>query len=84
MRSLWPPPPPMDPAEAERALAKLRADYVGRWRVWRSQSAAGQPWWWYATRLEDAAGVDKTTWAAGPDELRAELKRQLAERRARP
>jgi hypothetical protein len=69
----------MDPEDAERALKKLRTEYKGRWRVWRSQSA-GQPWWWYATRLDPAAGIDKTTWAAGPDELRAELKRQLRER----
>ena len=76
MTTIWPPPPPMDPHEAEQALETLRADYAGRWHIWRSQTSGGQPWWWYATRWTPAAGVDKTAWAADPATLRAELERQ--------
>jgi hypothetical protein len=71
----------MDPAEAEQALKRLRADYAGRWHIWRSQ-ANGEPWW-YATRLTPSAGVVQTAWGAGPAKLRAELEqqRQLAAQR---
>ena len=83
-RTLWPPPPPMDPAEAEQALAELRAAYAGCWHVWRSRPDLRGIRWWYASLRHPAAGVDLTAWARGPDELRAVLEWQRQERQRLP
>ncbi|MCW2889458.1 MAG: hypothetical protein QOE54_419 [Streptosporangiaceae bacterium] len=57
---------------AERALARLRADYPGH-RIWRSVRHDGVPGDWVATLHDPAAGIDPTIISSDADELRTAL-----------
>jgi hypothetical protein len=53
-------------------LEELRAEFAGRWRIWRSQRD-GVPASWCASIRDPSAGVDSLVMEGTADKLRAAL-----------
>ena len=66
-------------------LEEMRAEYAGRWHIWRSQRD-GEPASWCASLRHPAAGTDPTVIQDTAEQLRVALadQRERAERGERP